>query len=272
MGRRTLTGALVLAVVAAAFLWDRARGGPAWACAALVGALVVGATWELLTIGRAPRASGMVLCGAWLALAAWWGAGDGGAHGLLAMSLAAVLAFAALAVGLRAGPGPRTAALVANAGVDVALAGGLALLVPLLLRGELEVVFWLVIVAKTSDIAAYYTGGSLGRRPLVPRISPKKTIEGALGAIVGPALLAATPWLPFAEGLGTLGAAALGAGLGVLAVVSDLVESLVKRSVGVKDSGALLGEAGGVLDLVDSLLLVAPLAWIALRPGAASAV
>jgi len=259
MGRRTLTGALVLAVVAGAFAWDRARGGAAWASAALVAGLALAALAELTRIGRAPRALGLVLGVAWLAGAA---SGLVWVERVLAAVSLAVLGW--LALGLRAGPGPRTAALVARPGICVGMAGALALLVPPLLHGHLEWVFWIVIVSKTSDIAAYYTGRTLGRHPLAPRTSPRKTLEGAAGAVAGPVLLALTPWPPFREAFGAAGAAALGASAGVLALLADLVESLVKRSVGVKDSGTLLGEAGGVLDLVDSLLFVAPLTCAAL--------
>lgn len=327
MGRRTLTGALVLAVVVGAFLLDRARGGPAWACAALVALLALGATWELLTIGRAPRAVGMALVLVMLgvALAAGLGLDGAGGHGgtrpavpsawlssvaalvfgagllwdlrplgraphagewvvagiavaalagLLPESWAgasttlaglSLLTIALVAGHLGVGPSERLAALAARPFVAVLFAGGLVALVPLLLQGRLAWVFWIVIVAKTSDIAAYYTGRTLGRHALAPRTSPSKTIEGAVGAVIAPALLAALPFTPFAGAFGTAGAALAGALVGGIAILSDLVESAVKRSVGAKDSGRLLGEAGGLLDLVDSLLLLAPIAWMSLE-------
>jgi phosphatidate cytidylyltransferase len=127
-----------------------------------------------------------------------------------------------------------------------------------------------VLVTKSSDIGAYFAGRAFGRRKLAPRISPNKTVEGALGGVLLPAAVAAwllpdlpllplvRPELVFPGGL--LMAALHGAVIGVLAIVGDLAESLLNRSRSVKDSGRLLGEGGGLLDLTDSLLLVGPFA------------
>lgn len=118
----------------------------------------------------------------------------------------------------------------------------------------------LLLIATTivSDTAQYYGGRLFGRRPLSPRISPKKTMEGAVsGAIVGSLVLPAaghwllpgvSPWALWLVGLVLVGFGMLG----------DLFESLFKRSVGVKDSSALIPGHGGVLDRVDSLLFAAP--------------
>ncbi|MFT7462660.1 MAG: phosphatidate cytidylyltransferase, partial [Pseudohongiellaceae bacterium] len=130
----------------------------------------------------------------------------------------------------------------------------------------------LVLVAKSSDIGAYFVGKTLGKHKMAPSISPNKTIEGMIGGLLLPALLATwlltdvevtldlhggqTVLLPG----GALGAACHGLALGALTVFSDLGESLIKRSFAVKDSGHLFGDSGGFLDLADSLLLVAPVA------------
>ncbi|RJX27150.1 MAG: phosphatidate cytidylyltransferase [Desulfurivibrio sp.] len=120
---------------------------------------------------------------------------------------------------------------------------------------------FLTTITAASDTGAYFTGMSLGRHKLCPSISPKKTVEGLAGGMLcgtGFALLVA--FFLFDEvHLGRLAAAALF--LSALGVVGDLVESLLKRSMGVKDSGAILPGHGGILDRADSLLLTAPVLY-----------
>jgi phosphatidate cytidylyltransferase len=130
---------------------------------------------------------------------------------------------------------------------------------------------WLVVFALwvtwIADAAAYYVGKTWGRRPLAPRLSPKKTVEGAIGAVAGGALaaFAAAAW--FVDALSWGEAAALGAVAASVGIVGDLFESLIKRGAGVKDSGGLIPSHGGVLDKIDGLLFTAPviyyyLAWV----------
>lgn len=116
-----------------------------------------------------------------------------------------------------------------------------------------------------SDTAQYYSGRLLGRRPLAPAISPKKTIEGALGGVVvAPAVLAAIgpSILP---GATTAGCAALGVALVAAGICGDLFESLLKRAAGMKDSAHLIPGHGGVLDRIDALLFAAPVFYFYLR-------
>jgi len=118
----------------------------------------------------------------------------------------------------------------------------------------------LLMVVKAGDIGAYFTGMSIGRRKLIPWLSPGKTVEGGIGAVVwaaaaGAGLAALQPAIPM--WIGILG----GAVLGVVGAVGDLLESLLKREAGAKDSGHLLPGMGGVLDVLDSPLLAAPVAW-----------
>lgn len=129
-------------------------------------------------------------------------------------------------------------------------------------------VLYLIAITKFSDMGAYLTGSAIGRHPLIPHISPKKTWEGFFGAL-GFSLLAS--WGLFALMPGHLAvfnwahATALGLLLGFAAVIGDLAESIIKRSTGVKDSGNMLPGIGGALDLVDSLLFTAPLLFFYLR-------
>lgn len=124
-------------------------------------------------------------------------------------------------------------------------------------NGTLLVAF-LIIVTKMGDIGAYLVGSYLGKNPLIPRISPRKTIEGTIGGLIFSLMsaLAGKAFLPkFPYGhLITLGLL-----LGTLAQVGDLAESLLKRGCGVKDSGSNLSGFGGVLDLIDSLIFTAPI-------------
>ncbi len=125
-----------------------------------------------------------------------------------------------------------------------------------------------IAVTKFSDMGAYLTGSAIGRHPLIPHISPKKTWEGFFGAL-GFALLASLALFKLMPGslraLSWTHAAILGLLLGFAAVIGDLAESIVKRSSGVKDSGHLLPGIGGALDLIDSLLFTAPLLFFYLR-------
>ncbi len=117
-------------------------------------------------------------------------------------------------------------------------------------------------VAKVGDIGAYFTGKLFGRHYLAPKVSPKKTLEGSLGALAGSAGVALImhPYVKDHVSLGTFVAWALI--LSVVAQFGDLAESLIKRAGEVKDSGGVFAAMGGVLDLVDSLLLSAPVAYI----------
>jgi phosphatidate cytidylyltransferase len=121
-------------------------------------------------------------------------------------------------------------------------------------------VFFLILVTKMADAGAYLIGNLFGRHALIPRISPRKTVEGVLGAIVFGAVAAAAAAPVLQRPALTPGLALiLGAFLGVVGQLGDLAESLLKRDCQVKDSGALIPGLGGVLDVIDSLLFTAPL-------------
>ena len=128
---------------------------------------------------------------------------------------------------------------------------------------------YLALVTKMSDCGAYLTGSLIGKHPMIPRISPKKTWEGFAGALAhSTAASLLLVWLlPTQLSLvgGPLRATLLGAFLGLIAVLGDLAESVLKRSTGAKDSGHSLPGIGGALDLIDSLLFTAPLLYLFLR-------
>jgi phosphatidate cytidylyltransferase len=128
-----------------------------------------------------------------------------------------------------------------------------------------EVLFLLMLTVVVSDTAQYYTGRAFGRHPLAATISPKKTVEGAIGGFVfGAALLAwlGTWWLP---GVPALVRALLGTVIVAVGIAGDLFESMLKRSAGVKDSSALIPGHGGILDRIDALLFAAPVYYVALK-------
>ena len=154
---------------------------------------------------------------------------------------AAATAFAPIYLGLQLG---------ALAAIRAEWAGGGRL--PLLL---------LLAVIVVSDSAQYYTGRAFGKRPLSPAISPKKTVEGAIGGVVfGTAAFAVGGSYLFGAPFWAL--ALLGAAISLLGIVGDLFESLLKRSAGVKDSSQLIPGHGGVLDRIDSWLFAAPVYYM----------
>jgi phosphatidate cytidylyltransferase len=147
--------------------------------------------------------------------------------------------------------------------LGVAWVCGLLLFLPLLRRLDHGVawIFLVLTIPWAGDTGAYFAGRAFGRRPMAPRVSPKKTWEGFGGglaaSILGVFIVRAAGDLPIGAGE----AVALGASLGAAAVLGDLSESLLKRAFEVKDSGWIMPGHGGILDRIDSLLFVAPLLY-----------
>ncbi|MCF6093802.1 phosphatidate cytidylyltransferase [Microaerobacter geothermalis] len=130
----------------------------------------------------------------------------------------------------------------------------------------LESGFWaalfVILITWTTDTFAYFSGLLLGSRKLWPQISPKKTIEGALGGILG-AIIVASVFQWIFHPLTSIGTAIIIAFvISIAAQIGDLMESALKRHLGVKDSGNLLPGHGGILDRFDSLLIVFPIFYI----------
>lgn len=119
----------------------------------------------------------------------------------------------------------------------------------------------LFILVWVNDTFAYLTGRRFGRRKLWERISPKKTFEGLWGGMAMTVIVAVVCGIFFSRyfaGMGVLAMGILGIVVSAAATLGDLVESLLKRTVGVKDSGAIIPGHGGILDRIDSILLVVP--------------
>lgn len=159
---------------------------------------------------------------------------------------------------------------IETAARDVALALLAFLYIPfllmhlVLLRQTPFGIQWLIVImliVMTNDSAAYYSGSAFGKHRLYLLVSPKKSIEGAigglLGSLVGTMLAKFTffPQLTFTE------AAVTAIVIGMVGQAGDLFESLLKRSFGVKDSGTIIPGHGGVLDRLDSILFAAPITY-----------
>jgi len=173
-------------------------------------------------------------------------------------AVVAVLAAAMLQRGELA-QAPRSAALAA-------LAWGYAGLLPAAVVALREGAGWqwvvlLFVVTWANDTLAYFTGRFLGKHPLAPRISPKKTWEGFWGGAAGSVVGALVVKALFLTRLSIPAAVLVGAGAAFLGPLGDLCESMLKRAAGVKDSGKLLPGHGGLLDRIDAVLFVAP--WVA---------
>lgn len=184
----------------------------------------------------------------------------------------ALLLFTPAALRLRPGSGPTTALATTVFG---AAYPGACLAFGVLLREVgrdrpegMALLFLPLVVTWVGDTAAYFAGKAVGRTPLAPRVSPNKTWEGAAAGLAG-SVLAAIAYAPVARAAGLPVGPALAGVLGALIAVAgqagDLVESLLKRDCGVKDSSTLVPGHGGVLDRLDSLFFAFPVTYVAVR-------
>jgi phosphatidate cytidylyltransferase len=244
-----------------------------WLFIALAAVAVVVATSELLSAlaagGYRPPRWPLLAGAAGMVLAAY---GDG-PEGLLLALMATVLvtqgwAWAASAVGAAVsadGPAGQKGTLVSAGALAAVYVGFLAGYAALLARPANGPRLVLIFIAAgvASDIGGYTAGVLAGKHPMAPTVSPKKSWEGfagsaaaciAWGAITIPLLLDGSVWLGFGFGAAVVLAATLG----------DLGESMIKRDLGIKDMGTLLPGHGGLMDRLDSLLVVAPVAWLIL--------
>lgn len=130
-----------------------------------------------------------------------------------------------------------------------------------MIRGLADGASWLIIltaITAGSDTGAYWVGSRWGRRKLCPSISPNKTVEGAAGGIAGAVIAALSMFFLLDVQASVVMVFLLAVFLSIAGMVGDLLESIIKRGTGTKDSGTLLGGHGGILDRIDSLLLAAP--------------
>jgi phosphatidate cytidylyltransferase len=195
------------------------------------------------------------------------------AVGIPGMPVEVALAGATLGLCALALSGAMTAVSVAGA-LQSAAIGAFAPLYIGLPLGLLAATRWslgreaallLILTVAISDTFQYYTGRTFGKHLLAPVVSPKKTIEGAVGGFVGATLSLAVIgywWLPQ---MGLPARIALGLAVAAVGIVGDLFESLLKRSVNMKDASSVIPGHGGVLDRIDALLFAAPVYYVFVR-------
>ena len=173
----------------------------------------------------------------------------------------------ALLWALRPGRGSRSAGDAAwtMLGVTWVAGGGAgAASIMMLSPGGLDLLMWFVATVAIGDIAAYFAGTAFGRHKLSPSISPGKSWEGFVAQVVGSLATGVAASLVLDE-LELVDGVAIGAIAGLIAPLGDLVESLFKREVGIKDSGRLLPGHGGFFDRLDAILFAAPAVYVYLR-------
>ncbi len=167
--------------------------------------------------------------------------------------------------------GPERTVSEAASSVGSTLLGVIYVAGPFALGRELHGVsphwlFWVLLLNWVGDSAAYYAGRAFGRHKLAPRVSPNKTWEGAAASVAAAAAVGFGYWVYFTPQpeLSALWVVLLAVAVNVAAQAGDLAESLLKRGVGVKDSGDLLPGHGGMLDRVDGVLFSVPVLYLAL--------
>lgn len=272
--KRVATAALLVPVTVAVVLW-----APLWLLAALVAVLILLALREFFRLGLLGGLPGFLPWTTLCSLLAVWmqwqadlaGGAQGSGGGLLGKPDAlgggieiVVLVFL-LGLGVAAsltklGVNRRLAAVAASAGGFLLVALPLSYLVRIAgFPSGRRFLLLLFVLIWVGDTAAYFVGKGLGRLPMAPVLSPKKTWEGAAANLLGSVLAGflAARWLP----IPLLSVLILAALANLAGQVGDLLESAYKRSASVKDSGHLLPGHGGMLDRIDSVILAAPMVW-----------
>ena len=259
--QRLLTAAVLVPLLYGAIKWASA---PVFYGVAVL--VIVGACWECYRMMRHCAASPFVLPGlAATAATVWAHSGlDPGLGGPAVPPMALMLVAVPAAMALRPSPERILRTVMETVFPVLFIASTMGYVVALRALpdpdGE-DLVMLLFVCVVLGDTAAYYVGRTLGRRPLAPQISPKKTWEGFIGAMVGATLGALIAHVWFYQRLPLAHVLPLGLLLGVSGAMGDLAESVVKRACQVKDSSGLLPGHGGIFDRTDNLLLASPVLY-----------
>lgn len=268
--KRLLFGSLLVGMLAFGMWIDRKREAAHAAPIAapiMITAFALPALHELakiLTAAGLPSPSSLLVLTGFVLLAGktylrWFDVSRAGAWfvALITAELVAIAAWQLRDRDLHTG-----AARAAGATLGLVLAALLSSMVDVAYDWSTDTLFALVLTAKAGDSGAYLVGRSLGRRKLIEHVSPKKTVEGAIGGLIASLLVGLWLFSHFGGGRWTTAQVlVVAAVVNVAGQIGDLYESLWKRAAGVKDSGHLLPEFGGALDIVDSLFLAMPVGW-----------
>ena len=279
MKTRIVIGALIVLTVAAMFWLDYYWGGY-FICLVAMGMTAAG-LHELFAMARrtdirpfslAGIAFGVTLIPYYL-WSDWALPNLLGTNGFVAFLTAPLFALILILMGLASARSEGLGPQLKNIAVTVFAVVYVAMPMTFLVRTRVldegwSLVMLVIAVTKASDVGGYFLGTTLGRHKLAPRVSPSKTVEGAVGGLLASTaaafLMAYGMHIRTLIDLGPLPTVCFGIIVGAASQVGDLTESLIKRSTGAKDSGNLLPAFGGVLDLIDSFLVAAPVAYFVL--------
>ena len=274
MGKRIFSTVLLWTIVGVALWFFRTNG--ALVLVTLISVFTLREFYQLMhASGYDPFDKFGMTFGGLITLGPWLHAQFGWPTALLFPL--AVIVFAVRLLGERT-PETRVESLASTlfglAYVSVMLAYLVAIITPLpgdpiSPNARLLLCLWLVMVTKFCDMGALLSGMAFGKHKMSPQISPKKTWEGAIGgALFSAASGAVFAWFArdvFPAHMTPLVAAAIALPIAVIGIVADLVESVLKRRANRKDSGATIPGIGGMFDLSDSIILVAPIGYFLFR-------
>ncbi|MHB8382410.1 MAG: phosphatidate cytidylyltransferase [Candidatus Binataceae bacterium] len=258
---RLLTAAVALPIVLAIVIF-----APAGAFCAFIGVLGLWGLYEVaaMTHSRGPSSIAILAAAGAAPMFVLLAYGDGGWWIIPAAVILAMLALV-LAVAIRGSAG-------ASAGAPLVALGAayVGVLYPYFamlrnLRGGIPTIILMLLLVIASDSGAYFVGSAAGRTKLAPRVSPKKSVEGALGGLVAAvaAGLVLRRWLAPGWSMGVI--AEISAVIAVLAQLGDLAGSAFKRTAGVKDSGWIFPGHGGLIDRTCSLVFAAVFTYYCLK-------
>ena len=262
---RTLSGAGLLVVVLGAVLWSP------YSMLALLLLLTVGSMNEFYRIARLRQASPLrvypILIGAGIVITSFFVATGAASPRVFTWILPAV--FALFIVGLYDKSSTHVENIVWEIGGIVYIAVPMALLTSMPINGVYGTIIYtpsillsILFIVWANDVGAYLTGVAFGRRKLFERISPNKSWEGFFGGVACAILVGGIcGYLTAPSPNSILVWAGAGAVIAISGVFGDLIESMLKRSVGIKDSGNIMPGHGGFLDRFDALILAAPFVY-----------
>ena len=270
---RLISGFSFMGLVGAMALW-----APSWVIGVfilLLCALALLETVNLLTAAGMPALKWTALGVGLLWMGSVWAAADDPAWRMLHWAMPAITAWAVMLGCLFRSDQSQSLQKLTGTFFSVAYVPGLMqFLLLLLMLGDgvrhgdgRMLLFYGILVIKFTDIGAYFTGRAIGKHKLIPRISPAKTWEGVIGGVLTSTGVSLLCLLIFGGTISGMSfrwwdGVALGVLLGVSGILGDLVESMLKRSADIKDSGSWIKGMGGLLDVLDSLLFAFPVLYV----------